>query len=269
MAFAKFKVKKGIKVSNNFYLNSIDAIPVGLILPYGKNTPPNGWLMCDGTSTTGYSELASIVGSTTPDLSGYSIIGNGSGVGNGSSGTGVISGSSIPSVSINTVVSSTNVNQMINFSHTHGMGGHTHSLTHTHNYPHTHSYPHYHADFHGHLTPFSNQPAHTHNGWFTNTISPGTSGKAANGPSPGQAFSTDVSGFHLHPAGGFDSAPSSVSSNGSGWGSPSSVNTFTATATSDTVSDNSNTGSFGSPSSPAGEFPIMQPTTGVYFIIKY
>lgn len=53
----------------------------GTIVSYNKvidanNPPPTGWLPCDGTtSTSGYSDLAAIVGSTTPDLRGRYILG--------------------------------------------------------------------------------------------------------------------------------------------------------------------------------------------------
>ena len=45
-------------------------VPVGTINAYAHSVAPTGWLMCDGTSTTGYPTLASYVGATTPDLRG-------------------------------------------------------------------------------------------------------------------------------------------------------------------------------------------------------
>lgn len=53
-------------------------VPVGTIAMYGGSSAPTGWLLCDGTSTTGYTALASIVGSTTPDLRGRFAIGDNS-----------------------------------------------------------------------------------------------------------------------------------------------------------------------------------------------
>lgn len=53
-------------------------VPVGTIAMYGGATAPTGWLLCDGTSTTGYTALAAIVGSTTPDLRGRFAIGDNS-----------------------------------------------------------------------------------------------------------------------------------------------------------------------------------------------
>lgn len=51
-------------------------VPVGTIAMYGGASAPTGWLLCDGTATTGYTTLASIVGSTTPDLRGRFAIGD-------------------------------------------------------------------------------------------------------------------------------------------------------------------------------------------------
>jgi len=51
-------------------------VPVGTIAMYGGASAPTGWLLCDGTSTTGYAALAAIVGSTTPDLRGRFPIGD-------------------------------------------------------------------------------------------------------------------------------------------------------------------------------------------------
>lgn len=51
-------------------------VPVGTIAMYGGATAPTGWLLCDGTSTTGYTALAAIVGSTTPDMRGRFPIGD-------------------------------------------------------------------------------------------------------------------------------------------------------------------------------------------------
>lgn len=51
-------------------------VPVGTIAMYGGASAPTGWLLCNGTSTTGYPTLAGIVGSTTPDLRGRFAIGD-------------------------------------------------------------------------------------------------------------------------------------------------------------------------------------------------
>lgn len=51
-------------------------VPVGTIAMYGGASAPTGWLLCDGTSTTGYPTLAGIVGAATPDLRGRFAIGD-------------------------------------------------------------------------------------------------------------------------------------------------------------------------------------------------
>ena len=53
-------------------------VPVGTITAYAGATAPTGWLLCDGTSTTGYTALAALVGSTTPDFKGRFLIGDNS-----------------------------------------------------------------------------------------------------------------------------------------------------------------------------------------------
>jgi microcystin-dependent protein len=53
-------------------------VPVGTISAYAGATAPTGWLLCDGTTTTGYTALAALVGSTTPDLRGHTLVGKGS-----------------------------------------------------------------------------------------------------------------------------------------------------------------------------------------------
>jgi hypothetical protein len=56
--------------------------PTGIISIFGGNTPPAGYLECNGQSTAGYSALAAIVGANVPDLRGEFVRGfdNGRGV---------------------------------------------------------------------------------------------------------------------------------------------------------------------------------------------
>ena len=49
--------------------------PVGSISPYAGTTAPTGWLLCDGTATTGYTELIALVGATTPNMKGKVVVG--------------------------------------------------------------------------------------------------------------------------------------------------------------------------------------------------
>jgi microcystin-dependent protein len=51
-------------------------VPVGTIAMWGGSSAPTGWLLCDGTSTSGYTTLAGIIGATTPDMRGRFPIGD-------------------------------------------------------------------------------------------------------------------------------------------------------------------------------------------------
>lgn len=51
--------------------------PIGSIVMFGSATPPAGWLLCNGQSTSGYTALAAIVGANVPDLRDRFIVGAG------------------------------------------------------------------------------------------------------------------------------------------------------------------------------------------------
>lgn len=76
-------------------------VPVGTISAYAGASAPTGWLLCDGTSTTGYTALAALVGSTTPDLRGKFLLGKtAAGTGStllGSGGSATIAETNLPS----------------------------------------------------------------------------------------------------------------------------------------------------------------------------
>jgi microcystin-dependent protein len=64
-------------------------VPIGTINAYAGDTAPDGWLLCNGTSTSGYTALAAIVGATTPDMRGLFPIGKtAAGTGSTLRGTG-------------------------------------------------------------------------------------------------------------------------------------------------------------------------------------
>lgn len=94
--------------------------PVGTITSYAGASAPTGWLLCDGTSTTGYTELAALVGSTTPDLRGKFLLGKtAAGTGStllGSGGSTTIAEANLPSHS-----------HTINHDHT-ASGSHSHTI---------------------------------------------------------------------------------------------------------------------------------------------
>jgi microcystin-dependent protein len=57
----------------------ISALPTGSIVMYASATPPSGWILCNGQSTTGYPALAAVVGANVPDLRDRFVIGNSTG----------------------------------------------------------------------------------------------------------------------------------------------------------------------------------------------
>ncbi len=48
---------------------------IGTVMSWGHATPPDGWIECNGQSTSSYPELRSIVGNNVPDLRGYFVRG--------------------------------------------------------------------------------------------------------------------------------------------------------------------------------------------------
>lgn len=54
------------------------SIPVGSIAMWATATPPSGWLLCNGQSTSAYPVLAAIVGQNVPDLTGRVPVGKAS-----------------------------------------------------------------------------------------------------------------------------------------------------------------------------------------------
>ena len=65
---------EGVNTTQNGFL-----VPTGCIMQWATNTPPSGWLLCDGQSTSGYAALAAIVGASVPDLRGRVPVGRNSG----------------------------------------------------------------------------------------------------------------------------------------------------------------------------------------------
>lgn len=43
-------------------------VPTGSIMMWYTDTPPTGWLICNGQSTSGYTALAAVVGATVPNM---------------------------------------------------------------------------------------------------------------------------------------------------------------------------------------------------------
>jgi len=98
--------------------------PVGTINAYAGATAPTGWLLCNGTSTTGYAALIALVGATTPDMRGLFPIGKtASSTGStllGTGGSTTISTPNLPSHShANTLTNNAVTSGSTNIDHTH------------------------------------------------------------------------------------------------------------------------------------------------------
>lgn len=106
-------VPSGAGVNNKFATKNDVLLPKGMIVPYGGNSAPTGWLMCDGSAVSRdtYSELFSVIGtafgngdgSTTfnlPDLRNKTTFGVGNATG-GLANVGDASVGSLPNVSGN------------------------------------------------------------------------------------------------------------------------------------------------------------------------
>jgi microcystin-dependent protein len=104
-------------------------VPVGTIAMYGGASAPTGWLLCDGTATTGYTALAAIVGGTTPDLRGRFALGdNASLTLLATGGSTTIATSNLPSHQHTFSGTTAGMNQNSTLSHTINDPGHEHTL---------------------------------------------------------------------------------------------------------------------------------------------
>jgi len=112
-------------------------VPIGTIAMWGGVAAPTGWLLCDGTSTTGYTTLAGIVGANTPDMRGRFPIGDNATLTlRGTGGSLTITTSNMPSH--NHTQDAHNHTQN---AHNHTQDAHNHTQdAHAHGHPHTHGY---------------------------------------------------------------------------------------------------------------------------------
>jgi microcystin-dependent protein len=100
-------------------------VPVGTIAMYGGASAPTGWLLCDGTSTSGYTALAAIVGATTPDFKGRFALGDSASLTLlGTGGSTTIGTNNLPSHShANTAVLASGTVTITDPGHTHTING--------------------------------------------------------------------------------------------------------------------------------------------------
>lgn len=92
-----YAVREARRMLANFKVLGFNPFPVGLVLPFAGDTPPDAYLLCDGGdyATADYPELFSVVGYSfggasdrfnVPSLGSRSVVGSGGGFSFGSSG---------------------------------------------------------------------------------------------------------------------------------------------------------------------------------------
>jgi microcystin-dependent protein len=85
-----FAVEEAARMIDGYLFMNFNPFPVGLVLPYGSDTPPDAFLLCDGSdyATADYPELFSVVGYSfggaddrfnVPSLSTRAVVGSGGG----------------------------------------------------------------------------------------------------------------------------------------------------------------------------------------------
>jgi microcystin-dependent protein len=110
-------------------------VPVGTIVATARVTAPTGWLLCDGTSTTGYTALAALVGAATPDMRGRFPIGDNSTLTLlGTGGSTTIAEGNLPSHTHTVSGTSDGMNQNSTPGHSVTDPGHNHTQS-----PHNHT----------------------------------------------------------------------------------------------------------------------------------
>jgi microcystin-dependent protein len=167
-------------------------VPVGTISAYAGVTAPTGWLLCDGTSTTGYTALAALVGATTPDMRGRFPIGDNSTLTLlGTGGSTTIAEGNLPSHTHTVSGTSDGMNQNSTPSHTVTDPGHNHTQN-SHNHTqdaHSHT-----IDNHTHtnqVTYISPAASHAHNN-ISDYVAAGTNG-ASTSPTVASISTTSLS----------------------------------------------------------------------------
>jgi len=208
--------------------------PVGTINAYAGATAPTGWLLCNGTSTTGYAALAALVGATTPDMRGLFPIGK----------TASSTGSTLLGTGGSTTITSSNMP-----SHTHTQDSHNHTQN-SHN--HTQDSHNHTQDAHGHTIT-----DHTHTNQVT-TVIPAAS-HAHNNVT--DYVAAGINGAPTSPTVSSISTTSLSANNNTATNQATTATNQVATATNiATTATNQNTG---------GGTAYFQPFIAVNYIIKH
>jgi microcystin-dependent protein len=223
-------------------------VPVGSINAYAGTTAPTGWLMCDGTSTTGYAALAALVGATTPDMRGLFPMGKTA----SSTGSTLLGTGGSTTITTSNMPSHTHTQDAHNHtqnSHNHTQDAHNHtqdSHNHTQN-AHSHT-----IDNHTHtnqVTYISPAASHAHNN-ISDYVAAGTNG-APTSPTVASISTTSLS------------ANSNTATNNANTATNQATTATNQAATATnvaTTATNQNTG---------GGTAYFQPFIAVNYIIKY
>lgn len=166
-------------------------VPTGSILMWYGSTAPEGWLICNGQSTAGYSDLAAIVGANVPNLQGRIPVGQ-------DSGTFATIGATGGSESVALTSAQMPRHTHTDNGHVHSVGAHSHPVP---NATHAHYVNHVHGLWDG------SHAHYTWNDWRTaygNNYNTGSSGDGRgnltsySGANVGVQWSNPLSDYQSH-----------------------------------------------------------------------
>jgi microcystin-dependent protein len=208
--------------------------PVGTINAYAGATAPTGWLLCNGTSTTGYAALAALVGATTPDMRGLFPIGK----------TASSTGSTLLGTGGSTTITSSNMP-----SHTHTQDSHNHTQN-----SHNHT-----QDSHNHTQDAHNHTIndHTHTNQVTTVI-----------PAASHAHN-NVTDYVAAGINGAPTSPTVASISTTSLSANSNTATNQATTATNQVATATNIAATATNQNTGGGTAYFQPFIAVNYIIKH
>lgn len=204
-------------------------VPPGIFAPYGGDTAPTGWLLCQGQglSTTTYAALFAAIayrfggtGATfnLPDLRGRVVMGAGTGTGGGASGTGAPAGGSALTARTAGGWGGAELHVLTQAelaSHGHTINEHTHFnnfMSQDHDRDHGHNLEaHQHAINHFHLANFPRVKYSTANATHAHNYGANTMAEGVTGGGDGAVATIDIDGNAKNAPGGENI------SGGAGW----------------------------------------------------
>ena len=174
-----------------------DGLPIGVMLPYGNETPPNNWLICDGraVSRTDYADLFAVIGTRYGSGDGSTTFNLPNKTGRISMGFGQYDGS-------HNFVVGTRGGELYhdyNFSHTHTTGNVT--LNANQIPSHSHSFTTAGSGSHSHRVYLNGDlsfPFYGHPGWNGENVGNAAKLNCGSGSFNGYPFMTGDAGNHAH-----------------------------------------------------------------------